>query len=139
MKPVVVYRDAQAAAASVLRTLLAAREEPFVAGVQVGTRIPTGRTIDSPAYPYVMCVQDGPGSSRNLALSVVDVRVTVWAKTEDDAYDLAQLCHGLLLAHSGDAIRSTLPALSPYPAEDPETGEPVASFSVACNLRPRAV
>lgn len=134
-KPLVVYGDAQAAAADYLRVALADRTEPYTDGVTVGTRIPGHRDIDTPVHPYVMVVQDGPGEVRQHVLAVVTLRVTVWAATEDDAYNLVQMCHGLLLIHSGDVIRSTLASLSPYPSADPDTGEPIGSCSVLANLR----
>jgi len=134
-KPLVLYGDAQASAADYLRVALAGRPEPYTDGVTVGTRIPASRDLDTPALPYVMVVQDGPGQVRGLALTVVTLRSTTWASNEDVAYDLAQMCHGLLLLHSGTVIRSTLPLLSVYPAVDPDTGEPIASFSITANLR----
>lgn len=132
VKPVVMFGDAQAAAANALRDLLAERTEPYTAGATVGTKVP-GAT--APSLPYVLVRLDGTPSV-TLANAVGALRVTVWHADDDQAHDLAQLCQGLLLAYSGPVIRGVRPGTGVQPATDPDTGTALASFTCSPNIRP---
>jgi hypothetical protein len=63
------------------------------------------------------------------------LRVTVWHKDGDQAHDLAQLCQGLLLIHSGPVIRGCRPATGPMPARD-ESGVDLSTLTVLANVKP---
>lgn len=67
------------------------------------------------------------------------LRVTVWGEDEDAAHDLAMLCQGLLLIHSGPVIRSVKPGTGPLPAVDPPTGLPLSTLTVLANVRPHVL
>lgn len=137
MKPAVVFADAQAAGASVLRGALAARSEPFAAGVTVGTRVPATRAPETPQLPYVMVRKDTDAPHPSMANARVTLRVTVWHQNADDAHDLAMLCQALLTVHSGPVIRGVRPATGPLAAVDPDSGVDLASFTVLANVRPQ--
>lgn len=137
MKPLVVFPDGSTTLATILRAALATRPEPFAQNAHVSTVVPVERSLDASSYPYVLVAQEGGGEVRHSAILVVDVRVTCWHATEDDTFDLAALCHGLLVSYRGDdQVRSMLPASSPYLTEDVGTDEPIASFDVTAYLLP---
>lgn len=136
MKPLVVFADAQAAGADVLRDVLAGRVEPCVEGVEVGTRVPGDRSPEIPHLPYVMVRNDG-SFVQHLANSRTTLRVTVWHADADQAHDLAQLCQGLLLAYGGGpVIRGCRPLTGPLAATDPDSHTDLCTFTVAANVRP---
>ncbi|KEF19959.1 MULTISPECIES: hypothetical protein [Streptomyces] len=138
-KPLVVFDDVQAAGAQVLRTALAGRPEPFAAGATVGTRVPDDRTPETPHLPYVLVAKDSDAPHPSMANARCTLRVTVWGEDEDAAHDLAMLCQGLLLIHSGPVIRSVKPGTGPLPAVDPPTGLPLSTLTVLANVRPHVL
>ncbi|GGP56050.1 hypothetical protein [Streptomyces abikoensis] len=136
MKPLIVFADAQAAAAEALRSALAARREPYTAGVTVGTRVPGDRTPETPHLPYVMVRKDTDLPHGSLADASCTLRVTVWHTDADQAHDLAQLSQGLLVNHSGAVIRGVRPATGPLAAVDDASGLDLSTFTVLAHVRP---
>lgn len=136
MKPLTLFDDAQSAAATVLRDALAGRVEPFATGAKVGTRVPTTRTPED-VFRYVMVRKDSDTPHASMANARVTLRVTVWHEDPDQAHDLAMLCQGLLVVHSGDVIRGVRPATGPLPAVDDVSGADMSTFTVLANIRPR--
>jgi hypothetical protein len=136
VKTLTVFDDAQAAGAAVLRTALAGRGEAFATGVTVGTKVPTGRTPED-VFRYVMVRKDADLPHSSMANSRVTLRVTVWHEDDDQAHDLAMLCQGLLIVHSGPVLRGVRPGTGPIPAEDDVSGAPLSTFTVLANVRPR--
>lgn len=136
VKALVVFPDAQAVGAEVLRTVLAARPEPFTDGATVGTRVPGDRTPETPHLPYVLVRKDADMPHSSMANSRITLRVTVWHESADDAHDLAMLCQGLLLVHSGQVIRGVRPATGPLPAVDTDSGIDLSTFTVLANIKP---
>jgi hypothetical protein len=136
MRPLVVFGDAQAAAAGVLRTALVTRAEDYAAGAQVGTLVPGDRSPEVPRLPYVLVAKDTDTPHPSMANARVTLRVTVWHKDGDQAHDLAQLCQGLLLVHSGPVIRGCRPATGPLPARD-ESGVDLSTLTVLANVKPQ--
>jgi hypothetical protein len=137
VKPLVVFEDAQSAAASVLRAALAPRAEEFAADVAVGTKVPLDRSPELSRLPYVMVRKDTDLPHSSMANSRVTLRVTVWHKDVDQAHDLAMLCQGLLIVHSGPVIRGVRPGTGPLPAVDDPSGVDLSTFTVLANIRPR--
>ncbi|WP_322974180.1 hypothetical protein [Actinacidiphila epipremni] len=135
MKPLVVFGDVQAAAVSVLRAALSARGEDYAAGAEVGTLVPGDRSPETPHLPYVLVAKDSDLPHSSMANARVTLRVTVWHADADQAHDLAQLCQGLLLVHSGPVIRGCRPATGPLPARD-ESGVDLSTFTVLANVKP---
>lgn len=139
MKTPTVFGDAQAAGAAVLRDALTGRAEPYATGVQVGTRVPGDRSPETPHLPYVMVRKDSDLPHSSMANSRVTLRVTVWAANADAAHDLAMLCQGLVLVHSGPVIRGVRPGTGPLPAVDPDSGVDLSSFTVLANVKPQVL
>lgn len=135
MKPLVVFADVAAAAVGVLRAALAGRVEDFAAGVQVGTLVPGDRSPEIPHLPYVLVAKDSDLPHPSMANARCTLRVTVWHADADQAHDLAQLCQGLLLIHSGPVIRGCRPATGPLPARD-ESGVDLSTLTVLANVKP---
>jgi hypothetical protein len=136
MKTLTVFDDAQAAGAAVLRTALAGRGEDFTAGVTVGTKVPTTRAPEGP-FRYVMVRKDSDTPHSSMANARVTLRVTCWHEDDDQAHDLAMLCQGLLIVHSGPVIRGVRPGTGPLPAVDDVSGAPLSTFTVLANVKPR--
>lgn len=110
-----------------LRTLLP--------GVVVSTKDPG----PNPALPFVRVRTDG-----NFRDSRLDgrgtVRVVVWHEDEGLAADLAAEAEGRLIAYPGDALlRNVTEGTSPLTSDDPETGAPLAFFTVTARLRPTPI
>ena len=137
MKPLVVFGDVQAAGAGVLRTAGGDRGEPFAAGVTTGTRVPTIRSPEDERLPFVLVRKDTDAPHPSMANARCTLRVTVWHVGADEAHDLAMLCQGLLLVHSGDIIRGCRPATGPLPAVDPDSGVDLSTFTVLANVKPQ--
>ncbi|MFF7259469.1 hypothetical protein ACFZCL_04135 [Streptomyces sp. NPDC008159] len=137
MKTLTVFGDAQAAGATALRDALAGRPEDFVQDVTVGTKVPTDRSPELDRLPYVMVRKDGDLPHSSMANARVTLRVTVWHEDDDQAHDLAMLCQGLLIVHSGPVIRGVRPGTGPLPAIDDVSGNALSTFTVLANVRPR--
>ncbi|MDX2694951.1 hypothetical protein [Streptomyces ipomoeae] len=135
-KVLTVFGDAQAAGATVLRDALAGRPEAFVQGVSVGTRVPADRSPELDRLPYVMVRKDSDSPHSSMANARVTLRVTIWHEDDDQAHDLAMLCQGLLIVHSGPVIRGVRPGMGPLPAVDDVSGYPLSTFTVLANVRP---
>ncbi|MBM0205039.1 hypothetical protein JNW90_19775 [Micromonospora sp. STR1s_5] len=137
MRPLVVFGDAQAAAAGVIRSRLATRTEPYAASVTVAGRLPAGRSPEAPQLPFVLVAVDDDRPTYPVN-SVVTLRLTVWHKDTDSAFDLAQMCRGLLLVHTGPVIRSCRVAagVGPVRGVDPDTEIDLATTTVEAYVRP---
>lgn len=131
----VVFGDAQAEVANALRADLATRETD----ADVGTRTPTDRDPHASPRPLVVVAQDGPGTVQARANNRVTLRISAWAATDDDAFDLAMLAWALVTTYAGPVVRSVLPGLSPARATDPDTGEPMAWCTVTANIKPQHI
>jgi hypothetical protein len=137
VKPLVLFGDAQAAGAGVLRTALAGRPEPFAAEVTVGTRVPTIRSPEDPQLPFVLVRKDSDLPHPSMANARCTLRCTVWHQDADQAHDLAMLCQALWLVHSGPIIRGFRPATGPLPATDDEAGIDLSTFTAIANVKPQ--
>lgn len=128
--------DALLATVSIIRSTLAARSETYALGATVGTRAPDESV--KPSAPFVLVAIDGAASrDRHSTDERATVRVSVWHLTDFDALALARLVFALLNAHPGDAsVRFFAPLSGPIPASDPETGQPLSTFTTEARLRP---
>lgn len=139
MKPLVVFGDVQAAGAEVLRAALAGRVESFAADVIVGTRVPSVRSPEDPGLPFVLVRKDADLPHPSMANARCTLRCTVWHQDADQAHDLAMLCQGLWLVHSGPIIRGFRPATGPLPATDDDSGVDLSTFTAIANVKPTAL
>jgi hypothetical protein len=111
--PVVIMPDAEADTISLLKTALAARPEPYASGVVVSTRNP------NPVPPRYARVRRVGGIVEHHVYDKPRLDVLVWAKTDEERMDLANLIHALLLAN--DARSFLAPVQMPDPIDSTRT------------------
>ena len=131
------FADAQLSVRDLLRTLLSGRLGS-AEGVTVSTRLPGTKSDDAPALPFIAVRVDANARTYRL-LGLATVRVAVWHRDEGLGVDLAALCEGLLLSASSPEVRSIGPVNSPLATTDPDTGDPLAFFTVVARLRPSLI
>lgn len=124
----VVYGDGASEVAAMLRAVLPGP-------VTVGTKVPVGAVPYVDADPLVVVAQDGTGRPMHRANARVPLRVLVWHRTDDEAHDLAQIVLAHVHGHSGTVVRSVIEPTTPFVTADPDTGEPLASFTAIANVR----
>ncbi|GAB1641768.1 hypothetical protein [Krasilnikovia sp. MM14-A1259] len=91
---------------------------------------------DVPTLPYVQ-VRAGTAAVRWPVLASAPIRVVVWARSEAASTALAWRLLGLLLDYEGGPdMRGFGNPIGPTPADDPDTGRPLAAFTVTARLRP---
>jgi len=133
-KPLVVMADAERVIVDYLTTQLAARDD--VDDATVGAAIPDGWTEADP--PHVLVALDAADVTYPIRARCT-VRLTTWAQSTTDAKRICQLAMSLCLVHPGDAdVWSVVPLLGVRPAQDPDTGSPIATCAVAVSVRPSA-
>lgn len=136
MKPAIIFPDAMLAVVEVLRDKLDHVDQAYAQGVTVGTRVPNDKSIDAPSLPYVMVRLDGSSLTQRVDEEAL-IRIAVWHTSESKGISLAQAARAVLLAYEGgQKIRVINPLTGPVPTSDPESGEPLSSFTVAVKLRP---
>lgn len=132
--PFVMFADAQLGVIEILRAGLTAREEEGT----VTAKVPKGK-IPGSDLPLVLVRHDATPTTRYPVDQNCTVRVAVWHKTESDALRLAKVCHALVETTPGTTlIRATNGLIGPTPTSDPDTGEPMAFFTVSVHPRPEA-
>ena len=136
MKPTIIFRDAMLAVIEVLKSKLDTVSSEYVTTYTIGTRVPGDKSLDKSTLPYILVRLDGSSLSK-----VVDeeatIRVAVWHSSEAKGLQLAQVIRALLLSYEGDSkIRAIQSLTGTVPASDPESGDPLSSFTVAVRLRP---
>lgn len=95
-----------------LRAQFAGRAEPFLSGIYVGRMVP------SPRRDRIITVANRGGVTVNAVVQRSVVDVNLWAKTEDEADDLAALVAALLDGASSPVlmdvrVQTTAQTLSP--------------------------
>ena len=92
------FPDVEHLAVGFLRAALAVRPEPFVTGVQIGTRVPKNRIA-----PFVQVRNLGGGAQRTgFRMSRIDAYV--YHSTAEYAQSLASICLALLLSRTGKVV-----------------------------------
>ena len=110
-----------------LRSALAARTEPYAAGVYVGNEKPSTNRARA-----VVVRRDG-GPQQGL-FDTARLTVRVWADHEQDAADLARLVRALLVVSPGTG--PIVGALSPQgPMGVPDASQPQKFLTVELKLR----
>lgn len=136
MKPTLIFPDAMLAVIEVLRDKLADVDASYAQGFKVGTKVPNDKSLDAPSLPYILVRLDGSTLTQQVN-EEASIRISVWHKTEAKGLALAQAARAVLLSYEGGAkIRVINPLTGVIPTSDPESGEPLSSFTVAAKLRP---
>lgn len=120
----VEFPDVELWATVYLRLALAARSEPYAAGVLVGVVVP-----DTRRDRMVMVRRDG-GPRLDQVRESARLTVRVWGRTEQEASDLARLVAALLWASpDGDPVLRVTQNSGPSPIPD-EQPQRLMSFDV---------
>lgn len=136
MKPAIIFPDPMLAVVEVLRDRLEMVDQTYVQGFTVGTKVPADKSLDKKLLPYILVRLDGSTLTQQ-ANEEATIRISVWHRTEAQGIALAQACRALLLSYGGGAkIRVIKPLTGTIPSSDPESGDPLSSFTVAVSLRP---
>jgi hypothetical protein len=124
-----VFPDPMLAVLEVLR--------PTMPTVTFGTLLP--EEMATTPVPYVMVRLDG-SFSRLRVEKTATVRISVWHSTESAGLSLAETIEGVLCGYPGGSkVRAVTPLTGAFPTNDPDTGSPLSSFTVAVRLRPIVV
>lgn len=124
------------AVVEILRDRLEMVDQTYVEGFTVGTKVPADKSLDKKRLPYILVRLDGSTLTQQVNEEAT-IRISVWHSTEAKGIALAQACRALLLSYGGGAkIRVIKPLTGTIPSSDPESGDPLSSFTVAVSLRP---
>ena len=115
--PAILYGDIEAQQVTYLAAALAARPEPVTADVGVRNRVPAGTDTD-PRPARLVTVRDDGGPSLGDVRAVARVGYNVWAATEAEASDLANIVAALVAgcADGNPVVRATV--TRPYSVAD---------------------
>lgn len=128
--PLVIFPDVVEAVIAPLRTLLTARPETELDGIEVHARVPAPR----PAR-FVELRRDG-GTADSIIGDRARLAAQCWSDTEANAERLAAITRALLKTLPGTGpIRRVVDVGGPFPAPDPASGQPRYFFSVEITLR----
>lgn len=124
----VIFPDVEAWAITYLRGALAARSEPFTAGVWVGNLLPQTRP------QRAVLVRDDGGPTLGDVRAVARLGINVFAGTEPDVSDLANLVSALIggSADGKPVVRAT--TTRPYSVTD-DAGQPRHYFTAELIIR----
>lgn len=127
--PAVIFPDVELWATGYLRTALAGRTEAYATGVYLSNTVP------SPRRDRMVIVRRDGGPRLDVTREAARLAVRVWAKTEQDATDLARLVAALLwAAPTGEpVVRVTQPTGSTPVADD--SGQPLRFMSFEITVR----
>lgn len=125
-KPATVFTDPREAVLTLVRDQ--------IVDVDAGAVIP-----DTIPHPFVLVAHDAT-ATRYPVDETATIRVTVFDATGYAAVGTAQTVRAAILSTKGTAgIRATRALTGPVPVVDPETGQQMATFTVAVHTRPSAV
>lgn len=129
MNPAVIFPDVELWAATYLRAALGGRGESYASNVYVSNAVPSTRRDR-----MVIFRRDG-GPRLDVARDAARLSVRVWAKSEQDATNLAQLVRALLwAAPDGDPVLRVTDLSGPSPVAD-ESGQPLRFFTLEVLVR----
>lgn len=127
MLPVIETSDAELWWTGWLRTALAARAEPYAAGVKVDHVAP------NPLPARLVTFRRDGGPRVDFLHSIVRLGINVWAMTEKDVTDLAGLVEGLVLSvRTVGPVESVRSVSGPSPVPD---SQPHRFFTVEAITR----
>ena len=124
----VIFPDVEAWAIGYLRGALAARQESFAAGVWVGNLLPAARPKQA------VLVRDDGGPVLGDVRAVARLGINVFAQSEADVSDLANLVSALLGASADGAPVVKATTTRPYSVTD-DAGQPRQYFTAELIIR----
>lgn len=106
-----------------LRTALAGRSEPVAASVLVSYTVP------DPRQPKMVILESDGGHRLSGLRFAVRLRAQVWAATEKDTADLAQLVYGVLSGAPGSGpVVAVSDSSGPFRVADPDSPKQFLNF-----------
>lgn len=130
MKVRATYPDVERAVVDLLTELVGTIEPD----VTVGVGVPADWNVEHDPHLQVSC--DGTPTLDHPIAAHSTVRIVAWAETTSRAKELANLAHGLIVAHDGaPPIAGVRTLTGLFPARDPETRAELASFTVRVSVR----
>lgn len=130
MIPAVLFPDTILEVTGRVRTALAGRPEQVASDVFVGSTVTPQKRHDR----MVIVRRDG-GARLDGARELVRLGVNVWATSESDVHDLAQLVRSILWTlPDGEPIVAVADSAGPYPVPD-ESKQPREYLSVVVTVR----
>lgn len=116
--PIVIHDDIELWTTTRLRALIEARSEPYTDSVYVSNTTP------NPRRDRMVIVRRDGGGRLDVVREQPRLGVNVWAKTEQEANDLARMVAALLAASpDGNPVSRVTITGGPYPIEDESTQE----------------
>lgn len=104
--PAILFPDVEAAFVGYMAPALAARPEPHAANVAVRNRVPSERAGDLwPTSGRLVVVRDDGGPTNSIR-GVARIGVRVWAPSETEVSDLANLVAALVGGWDDDVVRA---------------------------------
>lgn len=114
--PVVLFDDIELWTTGRLRELFADRSEPVATGVYISNKVP------NPRRDRMVIVRRDGGPRLDAVREAPRLGINVWAKTDQDANDLARLTAALLWASpDGDPVSKVTITGGPYAVPDEST------------------
>lgn len=134
LRPAYIFPDAEALVIDYLRPLLAARPEPWLAGLKIGNKKPeTSATM--PVLDRVMWVRRIGGQPRTPHLDIARIDFKCYMKSDAESHDLAALVRALMQAsvnHSGITTVNQFQGLTNAP--DPVSDAPCYLFTMEFHI-----
>lgn len=128
----ILFPDAESWAVSYLTTALTGRAETYASGVVVGVGVP------SPRPARLVTVRRDGGPNKGM-FDQPRLGVNVWAETEEDVIDLAELVSALLRIAPGDGTCTAMRQLSGASPVPDESAQPRRYSSFEATLRGSAL
>lgn len=132
----ILWPDVEAEFIAYMGPALAARSEPFAAGVWVRNRVPRETSTEPwPSSGRLVVVRDDGGPTTQDVRATARLGVQVWAEDEGATSDLANLVMTLTAAWRSPTVRR-VSAYRPYSSAE-ESGRPKQYFSAELMIRGR--
>jgi hypothetical protein len=136
--PAIIWPDMESEFVAYMGPALSARPESYAQNVSVRNKVPTERDGDNwPASGRLVVVRDDGGPTTTDVRATARLGVQVWAPSEGDASDLANLVVALLGGWRSPTVRDSRPS-RPYSATE-TSGRPKQYLSVELMIRGRAL
>ncbi|BDZ40823.1 hypothetical protein GCM10025865_01220 [Paraoerskovia sediminicola] len=135
--PAIIWPDIEAEFIAHMAPALQARTEPYAADVAVRNRVPDERGDAWPPSGRLVVVRDDGGPTTPDVRATARLGVQVWAASEAEASDLANLVMALTGGWRSPTVRQSNPS-RPFSATE-ESGRPKQYFTAELMIRGRAL
>lgn len=131
----VIHVDLEAFLVGYLSAALTARSESFTASVRVSNRVPSEQPGDLwPTSKRLVVIRDDGGQSLGDVRAIARIGIRVWAATDAETSDLANLVSALVGASEGFGPVRRSEAARPYDVTE-QSGRPCQYFTAELVVR----